>query len=172
MASYAVTFTWEQDWGSDFYGEDVNTSCSWKQHDWYDRNVQCHAVQCLPMWDVDNVMQLWHLPATADPILVIGIYVSYVWKIALNRIDNIPWTIDCTTFTQIIWKSACDMNRNVKLMFDDRVAWQNFCQSSVDKQNVDKAWQRQKRASSLTSSSPINTRWSSTYLDELTTKRD
>ena len=136
-------------------------------------NVQCHAVQCLPVWDVDNVMQLWHLPATADPILVIGIYVSYVWNIALNRIDNIPWTIDCTTFTQRIWKSACDINGNVKLMFDDRVAWQNFCQSSVDKQNVDKAWQRQKkRASSLTSSSSINTRWSSTYFDELTTKRD
>ena len=136
-------------------------------------NVQCHAVQYLPVWDVDNVMQLWHLPATANPILVIGIYVSYVWKIALNMIDNIPWTIDCTTFTQRIWKSACDMNGNVKLMFDDRVAWQNFCQSSVDKQNVDKAWQRQKkRASSLTSSSPINTRWSSAYSDELTTKQD
>ena len=30
------------------------------------------------------------------------------------------------------------MNGNMKLMFDDRVAWQNFCQSSVDKQNVDK----------------------------------
>ena len=131
------------------------------------------SMQCLPVWDVDNVMQLWHLPATADPIFVIGIYVSYVWKIALNRIDNIPWTIDCTTFTQRIWKSACDINGNVKLMFDDRVAWQNFCQSSVDKQNVDKAWQRQKkRASSLTSSSSINTRWSSTYFDELTTKRD
>ena len=136
-------------------------------------NVQCHAVQCLPVWDVENVIQLWHLPATADPIFVIGIYVSYVWKIALNRIDNIPWTIDCTTFTQRIWLSACDMNGNVKLMFDDRVAWQNFCQSSVNKQNVDKAWQRQKkRASSLTSSSPINTRWSSAYFDELTTKRD
>ena len=134
-------------------------------------NVQCHAVQCLPVWDVDNVIQPWHLPATADPILVIGIYVSYVWKIALNRIDNIPWTIDCTTFTQRIWKLACDMNGIVKLLFDDRVAWQNFC--SVDKQNVDKAWQRQKkRASSLTSSSPINTRWSSAYFDELTSKRD
>ena len=107
MASYAVTFTWEQDWGSDFHGEDANTSCSWGQYDWYE--CKC-AVSCclffLPVWDVDNVMQLWHLPATADPILVTGIYVSYAWKIALISIDSIPWTIDCTNLTQRIWNSS------------------------------------------------------------------
>ena len=165
MTSYAVTFTWERDWGSDFHGEDANTSCSLKQYDWYE--CKC-AVSCclffLPVWDVDNVMQLWHLPATANPIPVTGIYVSHVWNITLNWIDNIPWTIVYTNLTQRIWNSstprwwkaswgyvitcefqrlwwwlnngsnhtnggsgsACDMNGNVKLMFDDTVAWQNF----------------------------------------------
>ena len=62
--------------------------------------------------------------------------------------------------------SACDMNGNVKLMFDDRVAWHEFCQGSAAKQEVDKAWQRQKqRASSLTSSSPVKSRWSSTLMN-------
>ena len=35
--------------------------------------------------------------------------------------------------------SACDMNGNVKLMFDDKVAWHEFSQSSAEKQEVDKA---------------------------------
>ena len=59
--------------------------------------------------------------------------------------------------------SACDMNGNVKLMFD--VAWHEFCQGSAEKQEVDKERQRQKqRASSLTSSSPVKSRWSSTLM--------
>ena len=48
--------------------------------------------------------------------------------------------------------SACDMNGNVKLMLDDKVVWHEFCWSSVDKHNVDKAQQRHKKhASSLAS---------------------
>ena len=56
-------------------------------------NVQCYSLFFfIPVLDVDSVMQLWHLLTTANHILVIGIYVSYVRKIAVNRLDNIPLT--------------------------------------------------------------------------------
>ena len=221
-------------------------------------NVQCYTVfLCIPVLDVDSVMQLWHLLTTANHILVIGMYVSYVRKIAVNRLDNIPLTESwqshqmiwnsctltwwITSWNYMIWVSyqigcqldepcgfsgdhwqmqhcfnvltdiytvfflalfncyillkiklitititcefnwlwwwlsngsnhrnggggsACDMNGNVKLKFDYRVAWHEFCEGSAEKQEVDKARQRQKKcASSLTSSSPVKSRWSST----------
>ena len=47
-------------------------------------NVQCYTVFFffIPVLDV----------TTANHILVIGIYVSYVRKIAVNRLDNNPLT--------------------------------------------------------------------------------
>ena len=150
-------------------------------------------------------MQLWRLPATASPILVTEIYISYVGKIVVNRIDNIPWTINHTNLTQRIcnsctltwwiksWSymitcelnqlwwwlsnasnhrnggggSACGMTGNVKLVLDDRLAWHEFL-SGRQAQCGQGTTTTEEACFILTSSSLINTGWSSTSMSSTT----
>ena len=111
MASYAVTFTWEQDWGGVIFMRKMLILLAAGSNIIHmSVNVQCYTVVFfLPVWDIDNVMQLWSPLAMVNTILVTGIYVSYVRKIAVNRLDNIPWTMNRRNLTQLSWNS-CTLN--------------------------------------------------------------
>ena len=56
-------------------------------------------------------------------------------------------------------------------MLDNTVVWHEFCRSSVDKQNVDKASWQKKCASSSTSSSPIKSRRFITLMSSTTSEK-